>query len=204
MLVALCCLSIFIYIYFFFQKKIIYNKNSVQNEDIEIGVVLGSGGHTFEILEILKLIKNDNIIFHFFCANGDNLSKEKAEKGFEKYRKNFVFIPRCRNIGESYLTALIKFIFVFIYCIFLTYKLNNIKLLIVNGPGTCVPVVFSLLFKKYIFFKKIKIVYIESVCRIYSLSLSAKILYRFTDMFVVFSKHLQNKYKKAKFYGYLF
>ncbi|SBT31688.1 conserved Plasmodium protein, unknown function [Plasmodium ovale wallikeri] len=96
------------------------NQQGVQKEDTEIGVVLGSGGHTFEMLEILKLIKNRNIIFHFFYANNDPL------------------------------------------------------------------------------------IYLESVCRVYSLSLSAKLLYNFADLFVVFSEHLQKKYKKAKFYGYLF
>ncbi|SBT75675.1 UDP-N-acetylglucosamine transferase subunit ALG14, putative [Plasmodium ovale] len=193
-----------------FFQFILKNKNSnnnqqgVQKEDTEIGVVLGSGGHTFEMLEILKLIKNRNIIFHFFYANNDPLSREKAENTLKNCRKNFFTIPRCRSVGESYIVACIKFIFVFIYCIFLTYKMNNMNLIIVNGPGTCVPVVFSLLFRKYIFFKKIKIVYLESVCRVYSLSLSAKLLYNFADLFVVFSEHLQKKYKKAKFYGYLF
>ncbi|KAI4840421.1 UDP-N-acetylglucosamine transferase subunit ALG14 [Plasmodium brasilianum] len=199
--------NVFFFLWFiliYLKSKFWYIQNKVQNHDVEIGVVLGSGGHTFEILEILKIIKNSNINFHLFYASNDNFSKIKAENTLKNYKKNFLPIPRCRNVGESYLLSFVKFFITFIYCIFITYKMNNMNLIIVNGPGTCVPVVFSLLFRKYIFLKQIKIVYLESVCRIYSLSLSAKLLYYFSDLFVVFSEHLQKKYKKAKFYGYLF
>ncbi|GAW79493.1 hypothetical protein, conserved [Plasmodium gonderi] len=202
--VCLNALFFVCYIFFFLKNKIGYNTCKRKKGCIEIGVVLGSGGHTFEMLEILKLIKDRNISFHFFYANNDLLSKEKAENALKEYKKDFIVIPRCRNVGESYIVSLVKLFFTFIYCIFLTYKMNNMNTIIVNGPGTCLPVVFSLLFRKYFFFKKITIVYLESICRIYSLSLTAKILYYFSDLFVVFSEHLQKKYKKAKYYGYLF
>ncbi|CRG94319.1 dolichol-linked oligosaccharide biosynthesis enzyme, putative [Plasmodium gallinaceum] len=198
-------INIFFFLWFFLiLKNKFYEDKNDKKKEIEIGVVLGSGGHTFEIIEILKILKNNDNIFNFFYASNDIFSKIKVEKILKNYKKKFLIIPRCRNVGESYILSFIKFFFTFIYCIFLTYKMNNMKLIIVNGPGTCLPVVFSLLFRKYIFFKTIKIVYIESVCRIYSLSLTAKLLYVFADLFVVFSEHLEKKYKKAKFYGYLF
>ncbi|CAG9482561.1 dolichol-linked oligosaccharide biosynthesis enzyme, putative [Plasmodium vivax] len=206
MLPAVACLNAFFFVWFIFtllKNKLSYNASERQNGPVEIGVVLGSGGHTFEMLQILKLIKDSNISFHFFYANNDPLSREKAENALEEYKKDFFAIPRCRNVGESYVRSSVKLFFAFIYCLFLTYRMN-MSVLMVNGPGTCLPVAFSLLFRKYFFFKKIKIVYLESVCRIYSLSLTAKILYNFSDLFVVFSEHLQKRYKKAKYYGYLF
>ncbi|VWU48239.1 dolichol-linked oligosaccharide biosynthesis enzyme, putative [Hepatocystis sp. ex Piliocolobus tephrosceles] len=192
--------------FFFLNGKCdsIKKEGSIKNDYIEIGVVLGSGGHTFEILEIIKLIKNENIFFHIFYCSNDCLSKGKAEIVLQNYKKNFIKILRCRNVNESYIIACIKFFFSFLHCVYITYKLKNMNIIIANGPGVCLPVIFSLLFRKYIFFKQIKIVYLESVCKIYSLSVTAKLVYYFADMFVVFSEHLQNKYKKAKFYGYLF
>ncbi|CRG98734.1 dolichol-linked oligosaccharide biosynthesis enzyme, putative [Plasmodium relictum] len=200
-------INLFFFLFFFliFLRDKFYEYKDDRKKEIEIGVVLGSGGHTFEIIEILKTLKNyNNIIFNFFYASNDFFSKIKVEKKLKNYKKKFLVIPRCRNVGESYMMSFIKFVYAFIYCVYLTYKMNNMKLIIVNGPGTCLPVVFSLLFRKYIFFKTIKIVYIESICRIYSLSLTAKLLYLFTDLFVVFSEYLEKKYKKAKYYGYLF
>ncbi|CZT98129.1 hypothetical protein PFAG_00260 [Plasmodium falciparum Santa Lucia] len=179
-------------------------KDKGRNEMVEMGVVLGSGGHTYEMIQILKQIKNSNILFNFFYSHNDNLSKIKTENELVNYQKNFFVIPRCRNVGDSYSLSFIKFIFSFLYCIFLTYKMKNMKVIMVNGPGVCVPLVYSLIFRKYIFLKNIKIVYIESICRVYSLSLSAKLLYYFADLFVVFSEHLKKKYKKAKYYGYFF
>ncbi|SOV10568.1 dolichol-linked oligosaccharide biosynthesis enzyme, putative [Plasmodium sp. gorilla clade G2] len=203
----LCIVNALVFLWFvinIFLKSNYTYKNKEENEIVEMGVVLGSGGHTYEMIQILKHIKNRNIVFNFFYSHNDNLSKIKTENELLNYEKNFFVIPRCRNVGDSYCLSFIKLIYSFLYCIFLTYKMNNMKVIIVNGPGVCVPVVYSLIFRKYIFLKKIKIVYIESICRVYSLSLSAKLLYYFADMFVVFSEHLQKKYKKAKCYGYFF
>ncbi|ANQ06467.1 Uncharacterized protein PCOAH_00008950 [Plasmodium coatneyi] len=108
MLPAVACLNAFFFVWLIFtllKNKLSYNTSERQNGPVEIGVVLGSGGHTFEMLQILELIKDGNISFHFFYANNDLLSREKAENALKEYKKDFFAIPRCRNVGESYIRS---------------------------------------------------------------------------------------------------
>ena len=51
--------------------------------------------------------------------------------------------------------------------------------------------------------KLIKIVYIESVCRVTSLSLSAKLLYWFADEMVVQWEPVHEKYPATAYFGRL-
>lgn len=73
-------------------------------------------------------------------------------------------------------------------------KFRDIDLFVTNGPGTCIPIVLCLQFQyvlnipllEWLFLrKKCKILFIESWCRVYALSLSGKIVYWLADRFVV-------------------
>ncbi|XP_067394529.1 UDP-N-acetylglucosamine transferase subunit ALG14 isoform X2 [Emydura macquarii macquarii] len=70
-----------------------------------------------------------------------------------------------------------------------------------NGPGTCVPVCLSALFLGILALKKVIIVYVESICRVETLSLSGKILYYFSDYFIVQWPALKEKYPKSVYLG---
>jgi len=48
-----------------------------------------------------------------------------------------------------------------------------------------------------------RIIYVESFARVRSLSLSGKLLYAFTDRFVVQWPRLAEKYRRAEYHGIL-
>uniref|UniRef100_A0A8V0Z9K8 UDP-N-acetylglucosamine transferase subunit ALG14 n=1 Tax=Gallus gallus TaxID=9031 RepID=A0A8V0Z9K8_CHICK len=70
-----------------------------------------------------------------------------------------------------------------------------------NGPGTCVPVCISALLLGLLGMKRAIIVYVESICRVETLSLSGKILYYFSDYFIVQWPALKEKYPKSVYLG---
>ncbi|XP_025950024.1 UDP-N-acetylglucosamine transferase subunit ALG14 homolog isoform X2 [Dromaius novaehollandiae] len=70
-----------------------------------------------------------------------------------------------------------------------------------NGPGTCVPVCISTLLLGLLGLKRAIIVYVESICRVETLSLSGKILYYFSDYFIVQWPALKEKYPKSVYLG---
>lgn len=70
-----------------------------------------------------------------------------------------------------------------------------------NGPGTCVPVCISALLLRLLGIKRAIIVYVESICRVETLSLSGKILYYFSDYFIVQWPDLKEKYPKSVYLG---
>ncbi|XP_062437634.1 UDP-N-acetylglucosamine transferase subunit ALG14 homolog isoform X2 [Rhea pennata] len=70
-----------------------------------------------------------------------------------------------------------------------------------NGPGTCVPVCISALLLGLLGLKRAIIVYVESICRVETLSLSGKILYYFSDHFIVQWPALKEKYPKSVYLG---
>ncbi|XP_064003367.1 UDP-N-acetylglucosamine transferase subunit ALG14 homolog isoform X2 [Pogoniulus pusillus] len=70
-----------------------------------------------------------------------------------------------------------------------------------NGPGTCVPVCISALLLGLLRMKRAVIVYVESICRVETLSLSGKILYYLSDYFIVQWPELKEKYPRSVYLG---
>ncbi|KAK0521042.1 UDP-N-acetylglucosamine transferase subunit [Tilletia horrida] len=58
-------------------------------------------------------------------------------------------------------------------------------LLLLNGPGTCVPLVLAVYVRRILGLRSPHIMYVESFARVQSLSLSAKLLQGLVDTFVV-------------------
>ncbi|PWN46860.1 Alg14-domain-containing protein [Violaceomyces palustris] len=58
-------------------------------------------------------------------------------------------------------------------------------LIIMNGPGTCVPIVAAVYFLRFFGLPSPQLLYVESFARVRSLSLTAKLVRRFVDRFVV-------------------
>lgn len=70
-----------------------------------------------------------------------------------------------------------------------------------NGPGTCVPLCAAGLLLGILGLKRVVLVYVESICRVETLSLSGKILYHLADYFFVQWSSLKTKYPKAIYMG---
>ena len=74
-------------------------------------------------------------------------------------------------------------------------------LLLANGPGTCVPIVYSCVFLNFLKLTKTKIIFVESFCRVEDLSLSGKLILPFANQFIVQWPELKQKYPNTVYLG---
>jgi beta-1,4-N-acetylglucosaminyltransferase len=191
------------------------------------------GGHTGEMIKLLSGIdlnvyKNreyivaGNILYSllftirknnfYFILDTDAMSIQKV-KFFEEQSNDEIKIDyginkiyRSRNVGQSYFSSILTTFIAILNAIPLVIKIKP-KLLLINGPGTCVPICLILyLFSKCLFIlPKCKIVFIESVCRVKTLSLTGKMLYylKIADAFLVQWPELKSIYPKSIYIGRL-
>ena len=103
-------------------------------------------------------------------------------------------IPRAREVGQSWFTSIVYTFYAFLVSILLIWK-KRPKLVLVNGPGTCVPIVLATRLLSWMRIFKTQIVFVESICRVKTLSLSARILmtFRLLDETIVQWPELENK-----------
>lgn len=153
-------------------------------------VVLGSGGHTKEMTRLVDLL-GPRYEYSYVMVADDDLSPGKIRFPGAVYR---VLRPRWKT---TILPAVV------IRCLFCTCQSLAIlararpQVVISSGPGSAVPV--SLLAKLL----RIKVVYIETGSRVFSLSVSGRILYHFADMFFVQWPELKSLYPRALYAGRL-
>ena len=114
----------------------------------------------------------------FIVADTDLMSIQKI-KQFETKTTDINLdytvhkIYRSRNVGQSYFTSVFTTLLAFLYTIPLVFRIRP-ELLIVNGPGTCLPIcVIVFVFSRLFLIPKCKIVFVESICRVKSLCMAA-------------------------------
>eukprot|EP00890_Picochlorum_soloecismus_P000684 jgi/Picsp_1/1616/NSC_05094-R1_udp-n-acetylglucosamine transferase subunit alg14 homolog len=201
----------------FHQMKNLTKKNH-RSRHLPTMIVLGSGGHTAEMLTLAKSIIPGNAGYYsprrYVVAATDSMSSAKAVRfeeeiemnhGQDSSRYSIRAIPRSREVGQSFLTSAFTTTWAAINAA-LAVMLFQPRLLLANGPGTCIPVIFLCRLGRWAgLMPYCKVVYVESVARVEHLSLSGKILYKtgLTDAFVVQWEELQSKYPKSIFGGRL-
>lgn len=210
---------------FFFFNLISVSEESFLGKSLKTAVVLGSGGHT---TEMFKLLSGTNMDVYrpreYIVAETDAMSLQKI-KQFESslvplnvgrrqepplaseetsYKVHKIY--RSRHVGQSYFSSVLTTLLAILYAVPLMIRIKP-RVLLVNGPGTCVPCclivfIFSRLLR---IMPKCKIVFVESICRVNSLSLTGKIFYhlRLTDSFMVQWKELKHKYPRTTYMGRL-
>lgn len=72
-----------------------------------------------------------------------------------------------------------------------------------NGPATGAVAAFVGVGREVLWGEKCQIVYVESLARVDTLSVSGKLLYYVADRFLVQWPELKEKYPRAEFYGRL-
>ncbi|XP_048759198.1 UDP-N-acetylglucosamine transferase subunit ALG14 homolog isoform X2 [Ostrea edulis] len=168
------------------------------------------GGHTKEMLSLLSGVGPHYCPRYYVIANTDTMSQKKVEQ-FEKQRttreKNeleysMVLIPRSREVAQSWWSTILSTMYALLLSIPVVFK-SNPDLILCNGPGTCVPICLAGLLLKVVRVGKPKIVYVESICRVDTLSLSAWILYYLVDQMLVQWPTLQAKYPRTHYIGKL-
>ncbi|KFU96450.1 UDP-N-acetylglucosamine transferase subunit ALG14, partial [Chaetura pelagica] len=162
-----------------------------------------TGGHTTEILRLLSCLSESYSPRHYVFADSDKMSEAKIRSFEQKTFSNSQFtlhrIPRSREVRQSWTSSVVTTLYSILHSLHLTNKLKP-DLILCNGPGTCVPVCISALLLGLLI-KRAIIVYVESICRVETLSLSGKILYYFSDYFIVQWPALKEKYPKSVYLG---
>ncbi|XP_036073349.1 UDP-N-acetylglucosamine transferase subunit ALG14 homolog isoform X2 [Oryzias melastigma] len=174
---------------------------------VSVLVVAGSGGHTTEILRLLDSLPAAYAPRHYVIADTDKMSEEKVCT-FEslklqpdsKLQYTICRIPRSREVHQSWSSSVVSTLNALRYSLPLVFRLRP-DMVLCNGPGTCVPLCAAALLLGIMGMKKVLIVYVESICRVHSLSLTGKILYRLSDYFFVQWSSLRDKYPKSVFLG---
>lgn len=177
---------------------------------IKTAVVLGSGGHTGEMIKLLSGM--DLEVYRpieFIIAQSDKMSSQKIEllrdKG-KKFDYRINLIKRSRSVGQSYFTSIFSTILAIFNSIPLIYGIKP-QLLLVNGPGTCIPccIITFVLSRILFLIPKCKIVYVESICRVKKLSFSGNILYylKIVDSLIVQWPELKKNYPNSVYIGQL-
>ncbi|XP_054723087.1 UDP-N-acetylglucosamine transferase subunit ALG14 homolog isoform X2 [Uloborus diversus] len=168
-------------------------------------VVLGSGGHTFEMLHLLKHIGPKFRPRIYIIADSDILSEKKV-LSLETMPVTDAYtiekIPRSREVGQSWISSVMTTFVSFLKCLQLVFK-HKPDAILNNGPGTCVPVCVAAFLSHVLGVKHIKIIYVESICRVKTMSLSGKILYPIADYFLVQWPQLKEKYPRSRYLGKL-
>lgn len=166
-------------------------------------IVLGSGGHTAEMVRFLR----DGIGFDrynqrmYMVGTADMLSQEKIGRLEDEVLGEYHVgrIPRSRRVGQSYLTSIWTSLQCFICCQQLVARYMPDAILC-NGPGNCVLVCLAGLLLRFFGVKHIPVVYVESFARVHTLSLSGKIMYYLlADRFIVQWPYLQVLYPRAEY-----
>ncbi|XP_030352157.1 UDP-N-acetylglucosamine transferase subunit ALG14 homolog isoform X2 [Strigops habroptila] len=166
-----------------------------------------TGGHTSEILRLLSCLSESYSPRHYVFADSDTMSEAKIHSFEQKRAETFPNsqftldrIPRSREVRQSWASSVVTTLYSMLYSLPLTYR-RKPDLILCNGPGTCVPVCISALLLGLLGIKRAYIVYVESICRVETLSLSGKILYYFSDYFIVQWPNLKEKYPKSVYLG---
>uniref|UniRef100_A0AC34GVS0 UDP-N-acetylglucosamine transferase subunit ALG14 n=1 Tax=Panagrolaimus sp. ES5 TaxID=591445 RepID=A0AC34GVS0_9BILA len=187
-------------------------------EKVSLCAVIGSGGHTGEMSTLLLQLNSDLFIpRHYVVAETDKMGIDKVmeiEKELYAKQKNHsmkadeIFtvtkIPRSREVGQSYFSSIFTTLWAIFSSILAVWRLKP-DIIICNGPGTCIPICLIAFFFDLIRLRNTRIIFVESVCRVKTLSLSGKILYtlRIADIFLVQWEDLVKLYPRAEYIGIL-
>jgi len=175
---------------------------------LTVCVVLGSGGHTAEMLRLVSQLAADAPAYarrHYVLADTDNISERKVHQ-FEQAiittttggSYTLHRIPRSREVRQSYLSSVYTTLRSVMYSLPLMYRMAP-DVLLVNGPGTCIPICLIVYLLDLFLIKSNRIIFIESICRVRSLSLTGVLCYYLplADVCILQWPQLQLRYPRA-------
>jgi UDP-N-acetylglucosamine:LPS N-acetylglucosamine transferase len=144
-----------------------------------------SGGHLTELLKLQSLFKKYDYLLVTEKTKITNKLNDQYNVSYMKYgSREYMF----------------KYIFVFLYNVFKSIFLMitfNPKVVVTTGAHTGGIICFI----AKLFFKKV--IYIESMAKVSTLSMTGKIMYPIADKFYVQWEELEEKYPKAEYLGRL-
>ncbi|KAM0005793.1 putative oligosaccharide biosynthesis protein Alg14 [Helianthus debilis subsp. tardiflorus] len=186
-------------------------KHNTSQKHLSTLVVLGSGGHTAEMINLLSVMPKDWYAPRYYIAAAtDNMSLQKArvfedildDKGADGTQ--FMQIYRSREVGQSYITSVGTTLLALGHALWLMVKIRP-HVILCNGPGTCIPICAIAFIFKVLGIRWSYIFYVESIARVKRLSLSGLLLYKLhmADQLFVQWPQLQKQYPRARYVGRL-
>jgi len=171
----------------------------VLNPKKSIMIILGSGGHTGEILLMIKKLDFNKFSSCYFVSshndkNSENKTKESIDmNNFKNTKFQFIKIYRARNVGQSFISSIPTTIYSLFQSLFILIKTRP-NMVVSNGPGVAFPIIIiGYILKILMILYEFKIMFIESYCRSKSISLCGKLVEPFCDRFIVLWKNLETK-----------
>jgi len=166
-----------------------------------------------EMLQLVHQWRFDVYRITFVMAETDHTSKQKLGKLIHRTRHlpeedierlfSFRVIPRSREVGQPWLSSGWTSLVSLWASVRMVFD-DPPDLVLVNGPGTCIPVCCAALLHELVCYHRKKLVFVESFCRVKSLSLSGRLLYPLADEFIVSWEALTHRYTRAKYLGVLY
>jgi len=153
-------------------------------------VILGEGGHTSELLNLVDLL-GDCYEYHYIVSGEDNLSVDRVRRPGPIY-----ILPRPRGKSTKTVKAIFQTIATGLKSISILFRVRPTAILS-TGPAIAVPVSVA---GKLL---GVKIIFVETGSRIQALSLTGQIMYRWADLFFVQWPQLAEKLPKAIYAGRL-
>eukprot|EP00882_Tetradesmus_deserticola_P007634 GHRQ01008039.1.p1 GENE.GHRQ01008039.1~~GHRQ01008039.1.p1 ORF type:complete len:217 (+),score=68.08 GHRQ01008039.1:334-984(+) len=177
-------------------------------------IVLGSGGHT---AEMLMLVEGMDKKFYtprvYVAAETDKMSSNRALSREQTWAGaqdtpagvSIEVIPRSREVGQSYITSVFTTLYSLLFAARMVLR-HRPQLVLVNGPGTCIPVCAMAFVNRLLLLSDCRILYVESIARVRKLSLSGYLLYfsRMCDQFFVQWPELQARFPRSMYAGRLY
>lgn len=169
-------------------------------------VLLGSGGHTGEMIRLLQTTNLEKMKITWLVSSGDSTSLEKVKNIEHTASSNstYITLKRARTVGQPWLLSVFTTLSSILSTLnALLHQKSYPDVLLINGPGTCVPVAYVLFVMKFLGLCRTRIVYVESLARVSGLSLSGRLVLPVSDRFLVQWEQLADQYQRAEFYGIL-
>lgn len=179
-------------------------------------VVLGSGGHTAEMLTLVNDVvgaMRNNVQITYVYGSTDNHSRAKAAKmslvtkplgGLTKVTETFQALPRAREVGQSWTSSVWTSLKTSVTAAKLLWSVRP-HVVLTNGPGTSA-IVGAIAFGLHTLWPQrlsCQVVYVESFARVETLSMSGRLMYLFADRFLVQWSQLRTHWPLSECYGRL-
>lgn len=167
-------------------------------------VILGSGGHTGEMVTMLGSVDFSQFSdIYTLRAKEDDGSLRQLLTALPK-AATFTHhtILRSRRVGQSYFSSIFTTLLSLLHALWLVLRVRA-ELILTNGPGTAVPVCYVSWCLGWLLGLRSHCIYVESVCRVQTLSWSGRLMYLIATVFIVQWEGLKTHYPRARFHGLL-
>ena len=154
-------------------------------------VVLGEGGHTTELLNLIDLL-GDNYEYHYIISKEDNISADRI-----RYPGPIYAVTRPRGKQTGLLNAVFRTMLTVFEAFKILWHLRPAAM-VSTGPAIFVP--FSLMGRLL----RVTVIFVETGSRIKAPSLTGRLLYPLADLFFVQWPQLKEKLPRAVYAGRLY